>query len=495
MNHQMTGPSQKEGAIKDVLAGLGQDELAALKVVCFEGGHEGITVERCHQRVNQITGKRRKNASQIILKLAEFGLVRSGRANYRQVYFVPEELRDPLRSFFTGLLAAKVVLGEDQVTNPRQCGIDLLRDICLFLSYLRKNEVRLTQGGFIFKRHLKALLEGFTTPYEPGAPEDPVLEVHPEPLNFIYSFAEEERLTARDQGLLKVTPKVREWLTAPQAEKRRRLLAFWQDRFLSWHRDFGTALTILASLDPGVWVSLPALAEELGPMMVHLRGEIYPRMERFLFRFLFLSGMIELGDGPPAGRLSPAGRLTPAGRALLAGLPLPEEPEEESFFVQPNYEILAPRNLALPVLWELELAADLAKPDRMMIYHLSKETVYRALKEGLTAEEITAFLGERARAGLPQNVAYAIADWASAYGRLYFQDACLLRCSDEVLAAAVKASRRAGKFILGEITPRDLLVDRRDYPQLLEALVEDGHLPKPGISATNRGRRPEDDEA
>ena len=40
---------------------LSEEEWAALKVVFFNGGDQGITVELCHQIVNLLSGKRRKS--------------------------------------------------------------------------------------------------------------------------------------------------------------------------------------------------------------------------------------------------------------------------------------------------------------------------------------------------------------------------------------------------------------------------------------------------
>lgn len=68
--------------------------------------------------------------------------------------------------------------------------------------------------------------------------------------------------------------------------------------------------------------------------------------------------------------------------------------------------------------------------------------------------------------------------WTRAYGRLYVMQATLLRCDDESLAAAIKAAPKLKRFLLGEITPRDLLVDPARIPALLEALKAHGYSPR-----------------
>jgi hypothetical protein len=144
--------------------------------------------------------------------------------------------------------------------------------------------------------------------------------------------------------------------------------------------------------------------------------------------------------------------------------------------------VLVPRNIDPAVLWELEGLAELIKPDQVLVYRLSKDSVYRALCDGRSGEDIVSFLTGFARNGLPQNIAADLREWSEAYGRVRFQEVCLLMCDTPALADTIRLSRRCGSYILGALSPTALLIDRNQYGALMDALIADGHLPRPGVS-------------
>jgi len=126
------------------------------------------------------------------------------------------------------------------------------------------------------------------------------------------------------------------------------------------------------------------------------------------------------------------------------------------------------------------------KPDQLMLYRISKQSVYRALNQGMPQNELMDFLSQHCRHPLAQNIVSTLEEWCQAYGRIRFMDVLILQCDDAALAEQLKASRSIASHIQGEITPRDLIVRRENYQELLEALSDAGYMPRTQVPATNR---------
>ncbi|MHB9144827.1 MAG: helicase-associated domain-containing protein [Symbiobacteriia bacterium] len=462
------------------LQGLSAEALTTLKAITLEGGPGGITVERCHQRVGQITGRRRQDGSHLVEELLARGLVRRDRLNYREVYLPDTDLAPQLSQMFLRLMAERVTLPARAVANPEQRGRRLLWDLVRFLAYLAREDVRVTQTGQVWRRQAKDLLGQFLTPAEAAPPGLELQEGYGEPLAFAIAFCLEEGLVAQGDGRLLVTPLAPAWLGSPEGEVRLRMLESWRHRVLVRHRVLEIALGVLAAAPAEAWLDLEALGREVELFSdPGLRGPIYPRLHRFLLSFLFQAGFLEMGTG----ETGPAGRLTPAGRSASRGVTPDPEPVEGTFLLQPNFEVLAPPYLERAVLWTLSLAANLAHLDQVATYRLDQGSVYRALASGRTEQDLLRFCQRHSRTGVPAGVEQALRDWAAAFGRLRFEQVSLLRCDSAELADWVLASPRTAPFIQGRFSPRDLLVHPADVPALLTALRQDGHMPRPGLSA------------
>lgn len=461
------------------LEGLSPHALATLKVIALEGGAQGITVERCHQRINQITGRRRQDGARLVEELLGHGLVQKERLNYREVYLPEPTLAPELAGMFLGLMAERVAMLRADVESPRQQGRRLLWDLVRFLAFLAREDVRVTQTGQVWKRQAREALSQFLTPAEPAPPGLELQEGYGEPLAFAAAFCLEEGLVERENGRLRVTPRVPAWLVSPEGEVRLGMLESWRRRILSRHRDLEIALGVLAEAPGDAWLDLTALGREIELFTdPGFRGPVYPRLHRFLLSFLFQAGFLEMGEGP-AGR---AGRLTPAGRSACRGVTPDPEPVEGSFLLQPNFEVLAPPYLERPLLWTLGLAADLAQLDQVSVYRLDQASIYRALSGGLSDRDLLRFFQRHSRTGVPGNVEQALRDWTAAFGRLRFEQVSLLRCDSTELADWILASPRTAPLIQGRFSPRDLLAHPADVPALLEALRQDGHMPRPGLA-------------
>jgi hypothetical protein len=459
------------------MADLTDEEWAALKVVFWGGGEQGITVELCQQIVNLLSGRRRHSSTKALQDLQAQGLLFIRTQNYRQIYFIPQDLGLVLGDILNRQMSFRISLPADQSVEPLPVVRDLLEEVHRFLAFCYKHEVTLTQQGLIYKRHLRALLELFGSDQ---SEDEHLVGRYPEPLGFLVGFSLEQRLVLRDEGRLSPTEELTRWVERPESKKRGDLFRYWQDRY--YYQDLQAFLSVMRTVGPQ-WVSVPELVQEIEPLInPSQRGSFFIRLQHHLENFLGPMGLFEVGHLRQGDEQRPLCRITPIGSAIVRGESpgAAPEPTQATLVVQATFEILAPRPVAAEALWNLELMGDLThKTDRTLTYRLSRQSVYRAFKAGMTGDAMLAFLEAHSTTGVPQNLRFDLKSWASGYGQVYLQRAALLRCATPVLAAQIKVSRRTAKFIIGELTPTILLVDPAGESELLAALEADGLMPRP----------------
>ncbi len=129
-------------------------------------------------------------------------------------------------------------------------------------------------------------------------------------------------------------------------------------------------------------------------------------------------GLVDLGQSPK-GSLR-GFRLTALGRHLLAGRDAPaEEPREGGrVVVQPNFHIVAFGPVGERQLLELERFADRLNADRAIEYEITRQSLYRAQRAGMTAQEVLARLRELMGMELPQNVVRSLEEWQQTHERI-----------------------------------------------------------------------------
>jgi hypothetical protein len=469
-----------------ILDELDESERAALKVITFAGGGSGIVMEQCHQRINQVTGRRRRNGAQVVAGLMGRGMVYVGRAKYRQHYFIPSDLQAPLATLFGQELLGRVIVpGDIEVQIEANDPYAVVRWICQFLAFTRKEEVELTQAGAIYRRTQRQLMAMMGRDVEVDEPPSGAVQdhqyvgLHPDPLDFVFDYCRSRELCEIRESYLVATPRAAEWVRMPLWQRREDLLAFWRESRVSWDVDVQAVLSVLMSLPGDAWVDLKALFREVEPMASDLfRGSLRRRLEQKVVRYLILQGLLTIGESA----VGSVCRLTPLGHALLheEGPAADVEPEQ-TFFVQPDFEMLVPAHIDTAVLWRIEEIADLEKPDWMMVYRISRSSVYRALRLGQRAQDILAVLERYSTAELPQNVEFSITDWSAAFGRIKFAEAFTMQVDSPALADELMASRTIGRFVLGKLSPTVLIVERKHHADLIAMLEAEGYMPSPGI--------------
>ena len=145
-------------------------------------------------------------------------------------------------------------------------------------------------------------------------------------------------------------------------------------------------------------------------------------VEQAFTTWLYLLGMVELGI--ERGNLV-SFRLTELGRAVLYPdlAAEPELPQEElpcPWVVQPNFEVIVYLDRTNPSrLAFLEKHAERAQAQQhTAVYRLTRDSVYRALENGSSADTLLTGLRAGSEADLPQNVCIEIREWAALRERI-----------------------------------------------------------------------------
>ncbi len=465
--------------------GLNSEEILALRLITIAAGGQGVVVEQCHQKLNQLSRKWRRNGAKVIEALISRGLVFTRREGYRHIYFVASDLRGFLADYFLSEIYRSAVVDSARFApRRRHDGAMPLRHMCLFLSYLRKNEVKLTQSGNMFKKsqtEISALIE------EEAAPLDEALFPvrYPPRLAFLLYFGKSKSLVEERGGALVLGQKAYPWIEAPYESWRQDLFDYWRQTFIAQDSDLQTLLWIVMMAPKDNILSLESLLAEMDTLSTsHSSHGLNLRVERSLVDFLEYLGGLEVASSINGLFIRP----TDMGRVMFnPGASWPDETFDESVYVQANFEVLVPCSVGPRVIWAIDAFAELLKSDQMMVFKLTRNSVYRALVLSYTPETIKAFLESHCKSPVPQNVSYSISHWGTSYGRLEFEEAILLKCDTAELADELLLSPRIRPHLQGKVGPRHLVVNRTSYDQLIAALADEGYMPK--VDGSSRVRR------
>lgn len=276
------------------------------------------------------------------------------------------------------------------------------------------------------------------------------------------------------------------WLHLSADAQRRRLYACWrqlalpanaalQQAALAFERcaaaGFVSAAGLLTALETAGLVGRANSREEAGERARLLEAQ-------------WLRPLLALGWADTDGRGRYAWRFD-----LCAGAEAAEDSGE--WIVQPDYEVLVPPDVPMSARWELACFAELAAPDQVAVYRLTKSSVRRAAAAGRTAADIAACLVRHAAYGVPDHVASALREWTRGLGGLAFAQPLLLRCADAATARRVAALKAAAPYLRERLGERDFVVDRSEAAPLCAALERAGLLPEGSPAGPDaQGTRP-----
>lgn len=396
------------------------------------------------------------------------------------------------------------------------------RELFLYWSIVRAKPLPLTQAGLLQKRALRSINEQLLFPNH--ALESTANESEAPHLYFLRLLLQELGLLLceRDQVRASGEPgQVPEFWEKPIEERVYACLQAWQ-RLVQWSeltnlgmsafdidlpRARGILLEQLRLLPAGTWLSADRFLSRLAittPRLLfksrefHAKAPYYADARRGMEQdrwfakaeAAFVGGALSgplhwlgLMDISADGNRLLAFRVNASGARVL-GIASPKAAEaspavETRLIVQPNFEVLALGPISEAILAKLEVFAERIKVDRSaLVYALSRETVYRGQRHGLSVSQIISFLEEQAHASLPQNVLRTLQEWGEQHERVVFHRAVALcqMASAEALDALWN-DPTAQAHLERRLTPTVALVKRGHMKALRELLLQRGMLP------------------
>lgn len=359
-------------------------------------------------------------------------------------------------------------------------GRELAFEVLYLLSYIAKNELQLTQKGIPHKKQLMKLEEGLSL-------NQPLLarlkmkyshqDVYSPGLALVMDAAMRLGLIEQEeQGFKLIKDKLGSWLSKPLGLQQQELYRLWTEIYTPLEVWQQLALAGMESLPERSWFPVSALMVWLSnyhqlPTAVSLEEAGVVWWEQGIEIFAEM-GWVEVGHHSKWGNI------------FRWKLPVHEygfEQEQvaihslkhDGFFVQPDFEIIVPPDIPFTVRWELECFCEIVRNDQVMVYLLTKDSVYRAYETGRDQEDLLQFLRQHAKFGVPDNVVMTIEQWSGQYGKVYFSETTLLRCLDEHIAKQVSSDPKLQSICISRIGTKDFIVasdKRRECMILLKKL-------------------------
>jgi hypothetical protein len=205
-------------------------------------------------------------------------------------------------------------------------------------------------------------------------------------------------------------------------------------------------------------------------------------------------GYAGLGPGGqgPASERPLAYRLTSVGEwALGVGREVAIPEGEGKVIVQPNFELYALDPISDLTLAKLDEFADRVSAERAIKYQLTRESIYRAQRNGWTSARIIDTLTKMSDTPLPQNVLRTLQEWQTIHERIKIhRRGGLLQSADGALLDRLLQDPRISSRLSARPDQAVALITRRpgETDELIRNLQAIGYPPARTRSADERLR-------
>ena len=172
-------------------------------------------------------------------------------------------------------------------------------------------------------------------------------------------------------------------------------------------------------------------------------------------------------------------RITSSGARFLTGQSAAALADGKPRFLQvnSNFTVNVPAQASLYDRFQLARFAELAsRQPGGVSYQITQASVGRAMRNGVTADQIVAFLGRATNNRTPLKVVETLRNWGTRRSTVKIEQATLLRLSHEGLAAELTQHPEL-RPLLGElIGPKTFLLPAENAAAIRRMLVELGYL-------------------
>ncbi len=221
-------------------------------------------------------------------------------------------------------------------------------------------------------------------------------------------------------------------------------------------------------------------------------------LRRIISGALMWMGVVRVGNFPAFSEPLQRGKhavfqITNAGYALLHDTrddalteQISPQNADANCVVQPNFEVLVPPDFPCMHYLDLCILGDLKTQDVMACFHLSRDSIRRALTRGLTGEEIEAFLTQHSATRLPDGVKALIAECADKYGEIeILPDSGLVKTASRELLDELYAQPRIARALGARVSPTTASFNAATE-SLIHLLQRQGYLPHLAQTAGSR---------
>ncbi len=144
----------------------------------------------------------------------------------------------------------------------------------------------------------------------------------------------------------------------------------------------------------------------------------------------------------------------------------------DEVIIQPNMELLVPRDFDPVDLLNIGDVADVVRIDVVSIYRLTRRSVFRAIREGWNAEKLEHFLDRISKHEVPENVLKTVKGWAASLTEAHIIKGTFLVLSgakhkvpqglEEVLPGIFKIPEKCDSDVVAFLDKRDVMVRGTD---------------------------------
>ncbi len=145
-----------------------------------------------------------------------------------------------------------------------------------------------------------------------------------------------------------------------------------------------------------------------------------------------------------------------------------QETDTQSVYINPDFTLIIPRReVPAEAVYLLAAHSDIVKDDLMLHTRISKNSVVRADKRGMSHLEFIASLEKYARNGIPQNLGFLLNEWSAQTVRIRITDATLLHCSHPGVIDEMLLGTNTG--IIERLAPHYAIIDRKGLDHIVRA--------------------------
>jgi hypothetical protein len=332
----------------------------------------------------------------------------------------------------------------------------LLMDALILVSYLAKNEVRLTSSWEFPKREIDHVKKAMSKSTEHRF--DLVQKMARKA--GAYAIVEEDRA---------VPGKVEALFSGKQDDVSRRVLfsALGRSRAIWATPDQPTEYTLnliicrLRDATQEEWIGITELREWIRSELF-IEGQSLKWIQvddsrvRMALETPVLLGLLEAAY---KGKKLEAVRLTQNGEAVITRKRKPENEASDTFIVLPNFEITVfSSEMDYYKLYNLMLFTMPVKTDVVSTFRITDRSIFQAVEVGLREHQILEFLEKESSKRVPKNVIRSIKDWTSQTTFATVSDVMLFETENERELENLLLIRDFGSSVVRRVGPTAVII-------------------------------------